>query len=257
MNNKQEAIPASPESFVGSLPHVGRNVIPFVVRKGSKMSDELFEALRAFIELHAHSITGFSNGLVIDESPTGQQTIDYHGKTLRLIAAEKYGKPLGNALENYARFAQDGMWAGQLQRTIGVLFIEPDPTYTKVVDAWYYEDFRIKNITGVVSRRDLLNPAGVAPKLSEEEDSKLPSMEHLERFKKRQLEDAQFTVAMHGEIHKGPEVVDFASKVLTAEISRIENVDSAPAGALSDSLRAVYAEGLAKIFPGHCSGADA
>lgn len=234
--------PISLEQQVGATPHMGRSVIPFVVRRGKKVPKELYEALRAIIELHTAEISGFSTGLRVTESSTGLQSVEYDGAELTSQLTDRYGKPMTHTLTEYVQKSHAAKWAGMSEYFIGVLFVEPSPDYTGIVDAWYYENFRVKRIDGIPAKRDLLATPSALKDLQD-------------HVKATAGEQAQFRVVFTGDIHRGRDILDFGTKVMKLQ-ALAEKGEMEPA-AWNEKRELLFAETLAELFPEQPSGADA
>ncbi len=198
----------------------GRRVIPFVVRIGKRIDPTMGKALRHIIELAASKIEGLSAGLEVEEARWGFTRVKYAGEDLTADLTERYGKPLSRCLTEYARLHLSSGLPGA-EETLGVLFVEPDPTFTQVVDAWYYDRFRVKQIIGLEASRDLLDP---------------DPLKHSNHFQ------TVFT----GDIHRGQHIEAFATKVLDAHNASTEFKQGISYDA---EMQDVYAAGLAEAFP--------
>lgn len=230
------------EAQVEATPHVGRSVIPFVVRRGRKVSKELYEALRAIIELHATSIEGFSTGLSVTTSSSGFQTVEYDGADLTFQLSDRFGKPLTHALTEYAPKNLEGKWSSLSDNFIGVLFVEPNPGYDGIVDAWYYENFCIKRIDGIPAKRDLLATPSALKDLQD-------------HVKASAGEQARFRVVFTGDIYRGLEIQEFGSKVMRFHAP--DRQREMAAEDWNEKRELLFAESLAELFPEQPSGADA
>lgn len=121
------------------------------------------EAIKATVGLHARKITGLKDGVFLD---TENDIILYEDIEPVFTFGERFGKPiynlfevilhqnrkLGNKQASYT-FNED-----RIRRNVinfQLLFIEPDPTHTRVVSAWLLKDVYVKSVKGDDGRRDL------------------------------------------------------------------------------------------------------
>ena len=181
---QQGAAPA-PEAINSNTNYVKQNIIPFLITEPLGYADLpdpaiWTECLKSLIEVQATSITGLNSTLTVDmEGRTvggaGEQHEDVTNVTRAVSAPsftwpEKYGKPV-------TRF-----WDGHIVNLLGdpdtktprvstftdkvldlladyngfaVLFVEPDPTYTKVVEAWLSVNMKPRTGATNEGRREL------------------------------------------------------------------------------------------------------
>ena len=144
------------------------------------------QTLRSLLELHALSIDGLNAGLEVEfaSNPVGgsgqvQEDVIDVKETLSNVTikwAEKYGMPVGNFWRSYITnlmmdpnskvanmftLAAGNGPTDQLSDTMAFtcLFIEPDPTYTKVVKSWLIANMMPKSTGEITGRRDLTQAA--------------------------------------------------------------------------------------------------
>lgn len=135
-----------------------RNLIALVVKGfGPSVPDHetLTQTAKTLIEMHALSINGLENGLIYDRvadrcEPKPSKPIFRYG--------EKYGYPV---TELHRHWMEDLLWKKPdsvlVEDTkLSVMFIEPDPTHTLVVDAWLCEEFHPVMFGGIPGVRDLV-----------------------------------------------------------------------------------------------------
>ena len=154
------------ETWVTNQAYVPRNLIAVVTRKITPFRDDeqsFSECVRAILELHPISIKGFWTGF----SEMGPYEPE---PTIRV--AEKYGRPVDRMLmywraqhELYAHgsFRVTGDTETRLTKenvTVDVMFIEPDPTHTAVVNAWHGIELYPATYDGLESKRDLMGLPG-------------------------------------------------------------------------------------------------
>jgi hypothetical protein len=171
--------------WVNNQQYVRHNVIPLLVEapRGFKLlpnGDDYIATLRALVELHPISITGLNAGLTVEvaETPVGgagqrqQDPTDVKEEVSNVTFRfnEKYGMPVAaffrawitnlimDPNSKFANIATAGnaptdMLADMYAATM--LFIEPDPTHTKVVKSWLGTNMYPQGTGEIVGSRDL------------------------------------------------------------------------------------------------------
>lgn len=162
----QSGFMADYTNYVSSARYIRRNLIPILVEAPGGFQDldnpeKYVETLKALIELHATSIEGLQSTLTVEMSETAlggagemQQdvmNVTRERSTPTFTWPEKYGKPINTFLESwivnllmdpetkYPRVISNGVSPGDLlpdYQSMTVMFIEPNPTHSKVVNAW-------------------------------------------------------------------------------------------------------------------------
>jgi hypothetical protein len=174
-------------SYVSNSSYVKRNIIAVLIeapRGFQDLQDSSYwvETLKALVELHAKSIEGLQSTLSIEhvENAVGgagemQQDISNVTRarsTPTFTWNEKYGKPVAaflngwtvnlimDPITKYPAVVSNG--TVQIQdllpdyTAMTVLFFEPDPTHTKVVEAWLCTNMRPNGtVAEITGRRDL------------------------------------------------------------------------------------------------------
>lgn len=140
---------------IKALPFLPRNVIPFVTRNLPGANANLTEAIKLLIEVMPKSITELRTGAALN--PDGTAVVPHNSDpVLSWVAGaipEKYGRSIQALLNAWLTVqirTMDPMAMG-----IDVLFIEPDPTYTMVVQAWHCKNMVFREFEGVKGLRDL------------------------------------------------------------------------------------------------------
>lgn len=174
--------------YVSSSSYVRRNLIAILIEAPRGFQDlenpeAYVEALKALVELHPKSIEGLNATLTVEfqETPVGgagemQQDISNVTRARSnptFVWTEKYGKPVSNLLRHWitglimdpatkyptvvTRGIRQSNPADLLPDYTGmtVLFIEPDPTHTKVVEAWLCTNMMPNGSGDITGRRDL------------------------------------------------------------------------------------------------------
>lgn len=172
----QHGFMPDPSAYVSSSRYIRRNVIPLLIEAPAGFQDlegseKYVEALRAMMELHSTTIEGLNSTLNVEysETPFGgagemQQdpmNVTRERSTPSHTFPEKYGRPFNLLLESwilnlimdpetkYPRVISQGVDVGDLlpdYNSMTMLYIEPDPTHTKVEKAWLCTN--MKPVTG-------------------------------------------------------------------------------------------------------------
>lgn len=178
--------------WVSNQAYVRRNMFALLVEPPKAFSmlpnpDAWVATLRALVELHPMSIEGLNAGLEVEvaETPVGgagemQEDFTDVKRTRSQVTFrwnEKYGMPVANFLQGWitqlimdpnTKFAgiatlgqkPTDMLADMYSATM--LFIEPDPTHTKVVKSWLGTNMWPKTTGAIEGKRDL-TAAGETP----------------------------------------------------------------------------------------------
>ena len=172
--------------FVSNAAYVSRNLICFLVQAPRGFQDldnpaKLVATLKALVELHPKSIDGLQSTLEVEwaESPFGgagemQQDVSNVTRarsTPNFTWTEKYGKPINAFLEYWIvnlLMDPNSKYPGVVSRGsrqptdllpdyVGatMLFVEPDPTHTKVQTAWLCTNMMPRSGGEVTGRRDI------------------------------------------------------------------------------------------------------
>lgn len=174
-------------SFLSNAAYVKRNLIPFLVQapRGFMALDptgKMVETLKALIELHPKSIEGLNSTLRVEWSETpfggaGEMQQDVTNVTRERSSpaftwTEKYGKPINRFMDFWITgllMDPNTKYPGVVMNNVSqkptdllpdyisatVLFVEPDPTHTKVVEAWLCTNMMPDTGGDNTGRRDL------------------------------------------------------------------------------------------------------
>ena len=175
-------------SYLSNAAYVKRNLIPFLVQapRGFKDLDntngKMVETLKALIELHPKSIEGLNSTLRVEWSETpfggaGEMQQDVTNVTRERSSpvftwTEKYGKPINRFFDFWITgllMDPNTKYPGVVMNNVSqkptdllpdyiaatVLFVEPDPTHTKVVEAWLCTNMMPDTGGDNTGRRDL------------------------------------------------------------------------------------------------------
>ena len=210
--------------WVSNEPYYPRNLLAFVIRNGIPETEEgstvMVDTVRTLIELHPLAITGLSTAFDINAPAL---------KKVTFKLTERYGRPIDTFITWwYAKF--QSLWSrgqGGDEGTIDVMFVEPDPTHTKVTHAIFMYHMRPTQYNGIEAKRDLWTPRPAFPQ------SEKPKPSFWQRFVAhlkgdpikdaiRRMHEAPpvkptiLEVTFTGETSIGPQVNDFAQKLLDA-----------------------------------------
>ena len=174
-------------NYLSNAAYVKRNLIPFLVQAPRGFNDldptgKMVETLKALVELHPKSIEGLNSTLRVEwaETPFGgagemQQDVTNVTRERSQPAftwGEKYGKPINRFLDFWITgllMDPNTKYPGVVMNDLGtlptdllpdyiaatMLFVEPDPTHTKVVEAWLCTNMMPETGGDNVGKRDL------------------------------------------------------------------------------------------------------
>lgn len=186
LQSGQNGISTNFAGYVSNTAYVRRNLIAVLVEapKGFQYlpnPERWVATLKSLIELHANSIEGLTSTLTVEhvEEAVGgagemQETLSNvtrERSTPTFNWTEKAGKPVNNFLTAWitmlmmdpeTKIPSVMALAGEKPtdvlpdfNSMTVLFIEPDPTNTRVVDAWLSTNMQPKSAGEVIGTRDL------------------------------------------------------------------------------------------------------
>jgi len=175
--------------FSTKIAYIPRQIIPFLVSVSSKTTKDVdqktVDALRALIEKDALRIHGLTTSFakrtpltsIAGRSPLSDYEmaggVSPTSNSVIFTFAEQYGKPVTALLDEVGyEWAKNGV-------TFALVFIEPDPTYTKVVDAWRYEECELIYVEGFNHHRDMTRDVPAADCITDD-NGKFQSMPHIE-----------------------------------------------------------------------------
>lgn len=172
-------------NYVSNAAYIRRNLIPFLIEAPRGFQDldrpDLYtSALKALIELQPQSFDGFAAGLTVNATETpvggaGEQQQDPTNVTRArtepsFVFKEKYGSPIQKFVETWicdlimdpntkmprviaAGVRPQDMLPDYYSAT--ALFVEPDPSGTKVVRSWLCTNMYPMDGLEVTGRRDI------------------------------------------------------------------------------------------------------
>lgn len=204
-------------SYLSNTPYVRRNLIAILVEapRGFKHLDNpdiYVGTLKTLVELHAQSITGLNSQLDVQHEEVAAGGAGEMQETVSNVTrarsqpsftwVEKYGKPISKFLRMWiTQLIMDpqtkyaGVVAGANRPTdmlpdynsMTVLFIEPDPTGTKVLEAWLCTNMQPKSSGPIEGSRDITQP-GDKKEMSIEFTALTQVGEGVNAFAQRQLD---------------------------------------------------------------------
>ena len=173
-------------TYVSNAAYVRRNVKAFLMEAPTGFQDtdapaKWVATLKALVELHPKSIEGLNGGLTVEvvenaAGGAGEMHEDVSNVTRArsvpvFVWTEKYGKPVNTFLRNWIElFMMDPVTKVPAIMNTGtakpsdvlpdyysmtVMFVEADPTDTKVIDAWLCTNMYPKTDGTVEGRREL------------------------------------------------------------------------------------------------------
>lgn len=174
------------EGYVNNAAYVRRNLIAVLVEAPRGFQhlpnpEQWVATLKSLVELHAQSIEGLQSTLTVDFAETavggaGEMQEDISNvtrarSTPTFTWVEKYGKPINSFLTGWITnlimdpitkvpniMTRSGAKPTDLlpdYTSATILFIEPDPTHTRVVHAWLSTNMMPKTAGEVIGTRDL------------------------------------------------------------------------------------------------------
>lgn len=163
------------KDWVARTPYGQHNLIPIVTRvfsqsKKAKVRQVHRDTTRAMLELYADQITGLANGFSIENGYDLSRKLHWHPSKIKYTVAEKYDKPFDAHMRWWmqdlvmkAFINQDDPLSVQHNGpsldiedvSVDVLFIEPDPTHTAVVEAWFAKDMHPVWYSGIEGFRSI------------------------------------------------------------------------------------------------------
>lgn len=171
--------------YVSNAAHVRRNLIAVLVEAPTGFNDlpnpeKYIATLKSLVELHANSIEGLNSTLTVEhvEEAVGgagemQETLSNvtrERSTPTFNWTEKEGKPINAIMTSWITnlmmdpetkvpgIMATGTTPGDIlpdYHSMTVMFIEPDRTHTRVVEAWLCTNMQPKTAGEVVGSRDL------------------------------------------------------------------------------------------------------
>ncbi|MBE0438136.1 MAG: hypothetical protein IBX57_00015 [Gammaproteobacteria bacterium] len=189
LESGQNGIRTNFEGYVSNAAYIRRNLIAVLVEapRGFQHlpnSEKWVGTLKSLVELHANTIEGLQSTLTVEYSEEAVGGAGEMQETATNVTrarsvpvftwTEKYGKPINQFLTGWITnlimdpttkvpnvMTRQGEKPTDLlpdYTGMTVMFIEPDPTHTRVVHAWLSTNMHPKTAGEVLGRRDLTQP---------------------------------------------------------------------------------------------------
>lgn len=184
------------DSYISSTAYVRRNMVALLLEapRGFQLMDnpdKWVESLKALVEVQPLSIEGLTAGLRVDTVETNMggggeihedpSNVTRERSNITFVWRERYGKPISYFLREWiTNLIMDPITKAPAVVSRGAaapsdllpdfygmtcLFFEPDPTHSKIVEAWLTTNMFPKGTGDIIGRRDMAQ-AGESPELS-------------------------------------------------------------------------------------------
>jgi len=213
------------EQWINNQPYYPRNLITVVLRCGipevDKDSNVIAQTIRSLLELHSSSIKGLNTSFRLKGSLDKQVTFEFN---------ERYGRPIDKFLIWWYSKYRKAWYRGDVSEdgTIDVMFIEPDPTHTKVSQAFFMYDMHPVEYSGIESARDLTRATVTeepppTPKVNFWKNLWRRTLAHLrgdrlryafEAYQAPRPKPTKLSVTFGGEVCVGPLIDEHAQSIL-------------------------------------------
>ena len=173
------------KEWISNQAYVRRNLVCILLESPKFFTlmpdpDKWVSTLKSLVELHARSIEGFNAALTVDvdSHPVGGAN-ELQDEVINVTRArtepsftfiEKYGRPIQTFIQHWIEYAlmnpetkyallgtlenkPDDMLADWF--SMSCLFFEPDPTHSKIVQAWVTTNMYPKETGEITGKRDL------------------------------------------------------------------------------------------------------
>lgn len=157
--NENDKIVSSYNKLIQDHRQFPRNLICNVVSLPENIKPELAAALHQIFELRSYSIGGLSRSLRLSDDEGIYALHDESEGTVSFQVLELYGYSVFNVLKTFVTEHFVGK-SIQDDSKFELLFIEPDPTFTCVLNAWLLRDVRfcIGQLVRIYGVRDINMP---------------------------------------------------------------------------------------------------
>ena len=154
-------IPNFADRLLKSAPYAPKNVIVFVTRTPKGMSLELAEALKNIFQTRIDRLTGLISCIDIHVGDDGKlEAIPRLPDSVVIEIKEMYGQAVRTAFNTWSEkfvigYTPQDLLDDQKELGLELMFVEPDPTMTRVIQAWRLKGTYMPT-TGIYEhRRDL------------------------------------------------------------------------------------------------------
>lgn len=169
--------------WINSQAYVPRHLIAILVEgfgSATPERDIKNRTLRAIIELHAVKIVGLNRSFTYDR--VANRAFQDDPGVPKMYFAERCGRPIDQFHLDWMRdLAKCQNPEDRSQMEISVLFFEPDPTYTQIVQAYMCTEMCPRHLSGLSPRRDIAQ-AGEAGKVYVEYHAKTTQGNQIDNF---------------------------------------------------------------------------
>ncbi len=179
------------KEWISNQAYIRRNLVCILLESPKFFTlmpdpDKWVSTLKSLVELHARSIEGFNAGLKVstDTHPVGGAgelqdevtNVERERSVPSFTFIEKYGRPIQTFIQHWIEYALMSpetkyALAGTLENKPGdmladwfsmsCLFFEPDPTHSKVVQAWVTTNMFPMETGEIIGKRDLSSPSEI------------------------------------------------------------------------------------------------
>lgn len=179
------------KEWISNQAYVRRNLVCILLESPKFFTlmpdpDKWVSTLKSLVELHARSIEGFNAALTVDvdSHPVGGAN-ELQDEVINVTRArtepsftfiEKYGRPIQTFIQHWIEYAlmnpetkyallgtlenkPDDMLADWF--SMSCLFFEPDPTHSKIVQAWVTTNMYPKETGEITGKRDLTSASEI------------------------------------------------------------------------------------------------
>lgn len=179
------------KEWISNQAYVRRNLVCILLESPKFFTlmpdpDKWVSTLKSLVELHARSIEGFNAALTVDvdSHPVGGAG-ELQDEVINVTRArtepsftfiEKYGRPIQTFVQHWIEYAlmnpetkyallgtlenkPDDMLADWF--SMSCLFFEPDPTHSKIVQAWVTTNMYPKETGEITGKRDLTSASEI------------------------------------------------------------------------------------------------
>ncbi len=179
------------KEWISNQAYVRRNLVCILLESPKFFTlmpdpDKWVSTLKSLVELHARSIEGFNAALTVDvdSHPVGGAG-ELQDEVINVTRArtepsftfiEKYGRPIQTFIQHWIEYAlmnpetkyallgtlenkPDDMLADWF--SMSCLFFEPDPTHSKIVQAWVTTNMYPKETGEITGKRDLTSASEI------------------------------------------------------------------------------------------------
>jgi hypothetical protein len=143
----------SNNAWIANQPFYKQNLILVVTRFPKSVPDIPEQMLKTILELHPFRIDGLKRGYRLETKTGAKADYCHHESSVSMSFGEKSGRSISRMFETWGeRIGGVGI---NENATIDFMLIEPDPTHTKVVDAWHCKGMYPHHCSSIDGERNL------------------------------------------------------------------------------------------------------